>query len=78
MKIAIHLTPGAQKSEVVGSTQDIFGRDVLSVRVAARPVDGAANEALIELLAGYFDTPRSTISIISGHISRHKVVQINK
>jgi uncharacterized protein (TIGR00251 family) len=46
------------------------------VRIAAPPVEGAANEELIRLLAKTYDVPRSAVSIISGHGSRRKVVEI--
>jgi uncharacterized protein (TIGR00251 family) len=46
------------------------------VRLAAAPVDGAANEALIEFLAGVFDCRRSDISITAGQKSRDKRVRI--
>ncbi len=48
----------------------------LAVRVAAPPVDGAANEALIRLLAAALDVPRSAVSIESGATARVKRVRI--
>jgi uncharacterized protein YggU (UPF0235/DUF167 family) len=42
------------------------------VRLAAPPVDGAANAALIELLARYFGIPKSRISILSGERAKQK------
>ena len=50
--------------------------DALLVRLAAAPVDGAANEALIAFLAEIFDRPRRDITIVSGHSSRDKRVAI--
>jgi len=50
--------------------------NALRVRVAARAVDGKANDALVDVLADYFDVPRRTISILRGHTSRAKLVQI--
>jgi hypothetical protein len=49
----------------------------LSVKLAAAPVDGAANEALIELLARALDVPKRAIAIVSGHHSRSKRVHIS-
>ncbi len=46
----------------------------LKVRLTAAPVDGSANEALIKLLAGHFRIPKSSIVIVSGLRSRHKLV----
>ena len=50
--------------------------DALLVRLAAAPVDGAANDALIVCLAELFDRPRRDISIVSGHTSRDKRVAV--
>ncbi len=49
---------------------------VLKVRIAAPPVDGAANAELIKLLAKQFRVARSTIEIVAGHASRSKKVRI--
>jgi hypothetical protein len=48
----------------------------LRVRVTAPPVDAAANEALIRLLAEQLDWPRSKIQLLRGHTSRHKTLKI--
>jgi uncharacterized protein YggU (UPF0235/DUF167 family) len=46
------------------------------VRLAAPPVDGAANDALIAYLATLFDRPKRDITLVSGHSSRDKRVAI--
>ena len=51
--------------------------DALKVRVAAPPVDGAANAALVELLAAALGIPRRGVRIVSGASSRSKVVEID-
>ncbi len=48
----------------------------LRVRVTAPPVDAAANDALIRLLARTLDWPRSQIQLVRGHTSRHKTIKI--
>jgi uncharacterized protein len=48
----------------------------LLVRLAAPPVDGAANDALIAFLAGVLDLPRRSIRVVSGEKSRDKRVAI--
>lgn len=50
--------------------------DALKVRVSAPPVDGAANDMLVKLLAATFGVPARSIAIVSGHTSRSKVVEI--
>jgi uncharacterized protein (TIGR00251 family) len=53
-----------------------FRGGVLVVRLAAAPVDGAANDGLIEFLADLFGCPKRDVSILQGHKSRHKRVAI--
>lgn len=50
--------------------------DILKVRLTAPPVDGAANEQLIEILSEELGVRKSAISIIKGLSSRQKVVEI--
>jgi uncharacterized protein (TIGR00251 family) len=50
--------------------------DALLVRLAAPPVEGAANDALIRLLADTFDVPRRAVTLLSGERSRDKRVAI--
>jgi uncharacterized protein (TIGR00251 family) len=71
LTLRILVQPRASRSEIVGPHGD-----ALKVRLAAPPVDGAANEELIRLLAREYRVPRSAVSIISGHGSRRKVVEI--
>ena len=71
VRFKIRLQPKARASEVAG----ILG-DALKVRVTAPPVDGAANEALVELLATTFGIQRKAITIVAGLSSRSKVVEL--
>ena len=50
--------------------------DVLLVRLAAAPVDGAANEELINLIAKTLRIPRRDVTIVSGERSRNKRIRI--
>jgi uncharacterized protein (TIGR00251 family) len=52
------------------------GREELEIRVAEAPTDGAANEALVKLIAKALGISRSEVTIISGHTSRHKRVAV--
>nr|VFK28180.1 MAG: hypothetical protein BECKMB1821G_GA0114241_10349 [Candidatus Kentron sp. MB]VFK32334.1 MAG: hypothetical protein BECKMB1821I_GA0114274_10329 [Candidatus Kentron sp. MB]VFK75835.1 MAG: hypothetical protein BECKMB1821H_GA0114242_10339 [Candidatus Kentron sp. MB] len=63
--------PRASRDEVVGMQG---GR--LKVRVAAAPVDGKGNEALIRLLAREFGVAKSQVSILSGARSRNKRIGV--
>jgi uncharacterized protein (TIGR00251 family) len=51
--------------------------DAYKVRLAAPPVDGKANEALIRFLAGRFDVAPSAVRIIRGLSSKMKIVEID-
>ncbi len=69
--LTLHIQPGAKRTEAVG----LHG-DALKIRLAAPPVDGAANSALLEFLAGIFDVPRRQVTLKQGFGSRRKVVEI--
>ena len=72
MNISVRVIPRAKKSIIAGKRGD-----ALLVRLAAPPVEGAANVALIELLSRAFQRPRRDISIISGEKSRDKLITID-
>jgi hypothetical protein len=67
----VHVVPGSPRSEVVGTYNDS-----LRVRVAARPVEGAANEELILTLAKTFRVSKSSVRIVGGARGRSKQVSI--
>jgi uncharacterized protein len=68
----IRVIPRAKRTEVAGERDG-----ALVVRLAAPPVEGAANSALIDLLASVLDLPRRNILIVSGEKSRCKRVAIS-
>jgi hypothetical protein len=74
--VAIRVTPRSTKPGIGGWRAGADGRDELEVRVAEAPSDGAANDAVVKLLAKELGISRSEVSIISGHASRHKRVAI--
>jgi uncharacterized protein (TIGR00251 family) len=49
----------------------------LRIKVTAPPVDAAANEALVRLLADELDCPRNQVELVRGHTSRHKVMKLS-
>jgi uncharacterized protein (TIGR00251 family) len=71
VRVDIEVKVRASQSRVLG----IKGNR-LSVALAAPPVDGAANAALIEILAEYFELPRRQVQLIAGERSRRKVVEL--
>lgn len=74
--LAIRVTPRSAKPGVGGWRAGADGREELDVRVAEAPADGAANDAVVKLLAKALGISRSELTIISGHTSRHKRVAI--
>jgi uncharacterized protein len=68
----VRVQPRASKSGVAGEFDG-----VLKIRLASPPVDGAANEELIRLLAKLFAAPRQRIAILSGQTSRNKAVGVS-
>lgn len=72
MKISIHVIPGAKIEQVQPALDGSY-----KVWVREKPKEGEANKALIELLSKHFKMPKSTIRIITGLTSRHKVVEID-
>jgi uncharacterized protein (TIGR00251 family) len=69
--LSIRVAPRSSRSEIVG-----FVGDELKVKLTSPPVDGAANDELIRLLAKKFGVSRFDIEIVSGHTSRQKRVRI--
>ena len=69
--LKVYLQPKASENEIVG-----LYRDGIKVRVTAAPMEGKANEALLQLLAKKFGVPPSSIEIVRGHRSREKVIRI--
>ena len=69
--LTLHIQPGAKKTEVAG----VHG-DALKIRLAAPPVDGKANAALIAFVANRLDVAKSAVSLKSGQTSRRKVLEV--
>jgi len=72
--LSVKLQPRASANEIVPA--DGVG-DELRIRVTAPPVDAAANEALVRLLAERLDCARGSIELVRGYKSRHKVIKLH-
>ena len=71
--LAVRAQPGAKKTAIIG----IYGEGPtaqLKIAVQAHPLEGRANEALIAFLAQTFALPKNAVKLISGDLSRSKVV----
>jgi uncharacterized protein (TIGR00251 family) len=69
--LTVHIQPKASTTECVG-----FHGDAIKIRVAAPPVDGAANDELIRFLARQLSIPAASVQIQSGANGRHKRVLV--
>jgi uncharacterized protein (TIGR00251 family) len=70
--LSVKLQPRASANEI----GDALGSE-LRIKVTAPPVDAAANEALVKLLAEQLDCPRNRVELIRGHTSRHKTIKLH-
>ena len=69
--IRLHIQPRASRTEIAGRHGD-----ALKLRIAAPPVDGEANEAVVRFLADRLGVPRSAVILERGASSRAKTVRI--
>lgn len=67
----LHVQPGAKRCEIVG----LHG-DALKIKLAAPPIEGRANEALLKFIAELFDVPLRNVELKRGEQSRRKLVVI--
>jgi uncharacterized protein (TIGR00251 family) len=67
----IRVQPRAKRDEVVGERGG-----AIVIRLAAPPVDGKANQALVAFVAKAASVPRSRVEIVRGQTSRDKVVRV--
>ena len=71
LTLTLHVQPGAKRTEVAG----LHG-DALKLRLAAPPIEGRANEALLRFIAETFCVPLRQVELRQGGQSRHKVVAV--
>lgn len=71
VRFAVRVQPRASRSAIEG----VQG-DALRVRLSAPPVDGAANEALVELLAKALGVTKRAVRVVTGAASRSKVIEV--
>jgi len=72
VRLAVKLQPRASNNEICAPLGD-----ELKIKVTAPPVDAAANEALVKLLAERLACSRSRVELVRGHTSRHKTVMLH-
>ena len=70
-RLRLRVVPGARRSEIVGRHGEAW-----KVRVKAPPERGAANDAVLALLAETLGVPAADVRLVSGHGSRDKMVEL--
>lgn len=75
--LAVRLVPRANRDAVDGVGELADGRAVARIRVRALPADGAANAALVVVLAKTLGRPKSAVTIVSGATQRVKQVRVS-
>jgi uncharacterized protein len=71
VSFAVKVHPRARKNAITGTVGD-----ALKLALTAPPVEGKANQAVIEFFADLFAIPRSSVTIASGETSRNKIVRV--
>ncbi len=71
VRLTLHVQPRAARTECAGRHGD-----AIKVRLAAPPVDGAANDALLRFLADRLGVGRSAVTLRAGSSSRRKVIEV--
>ncbi len=70
-RIAVQASPNAKKTEIVS-----FDGEALRIKLQAQPVDGKANEALIQFIAKKLRLPKKNVSITHGLTAKRKLIEI--
>ena len=77
VRLAVRLTPRAGRNALGGVIRGADGRPTLQVRLAAPPVEGAANKALIAFLAEALGLRKADVTIRSGETARLKLLHLS-
>lgn len=70
--LAVRITPRASRNEI----HEILDDGTVKIRITAAPVEGQANAALLQFLAGILDVPKSSLEIVAGQTGRDKIVSV--
>lgn len=71
-RITVRLQPRASRDEILGLNEE----GSLRVRLKAPPVDGGANEALVQLLAKTLGIRKGSVTLVSGATARNKIIEV--
>jgi uncharacterized protein (TIGR00251 family) len=70
-RLHLRVSPGSSRTEIAGRHGNAW-----KLRVAAPPENGRANDAVVELLAEHLQVPNRSVTLVSGHRGRDKVVLV--
>ncbi|MGO9481325.1 MAG: DUF167 domain-containing protein [Candidatus Kryptoniota bacterium] len=71
LKVKVH--PNSKENKISRKAEDSF-----EVYVCAKPVDGKANEAVMNILADFLKVPRRKVRLVRGSLSHNKIVELMK
>lgn len=71
VRLHLFIQPKSSKNEIVGPHNG-----ELKIKITAPPIDGRANEGLVEFLSDYFNVPKRSVVLVRGETGRHKVVDV--
>ncbi|MBK0398071.1 DUF167 domain-containing protein [Limibaculum sp. M0105] len=77
LRVRLRVTPKARRARIEGLARDAEGHALLVVKVTAPPADGAANAAVIAMVAKSLGVPKSAVTIEAGATSRLKTLGID-
>lgn len=66
--VTFKISPNAKKNEIIKEN------DIIKIKIAAQPVDGKANKAVVEFLSKTFKIPKTSIEILKGETSKDKTI----
>ena len=72
VRLAVQIQPNAKKTEVVGVLDD-----ALKIKLAAQPIEGKANEALVKWLAASLGVSRSAVTLTHGQTNKKKLLEVS-
>ena len=75
-QFALRVQPRASRNAIAGIVSSGTQGDAVKLAITAPPVDGKANQAVIEFLAEFFRVPKSSITIVSGETGRNKLIAV--
>jgi|ERR1035441_529341 uncharacterized protein YggU (UPF0235/DUF167 family) len=75
-RLTLRVRAGARRTEFAGPYADGSGKDIWKLHVAAPPVDGKANDAILRFLSKFAGVPSSAVKIVSGFTSATKIVEL--